>query len=137
MNRLWLLIVGVALIVVGGLGEFTPVGEYAQQAWESVGSVWGTAKLTSAVIVEESADRPKLTADQIQALAAAPGLGVIVVDQNVLGKAKKPSPELQPYLDAAKDKPPPQLVRKWSSGKITSVDCPATLGLLKKAIGKP
>jgi len=94
------------------------------------------SKPVQSVIVEESSDRPKLPASQIQAIAAAPGMGVFVIDKDVLGPGKKPAPVLQHYLDEANGKPLPQLVRKWSNGRTTSVDCPLTADELKKAVGK-
>jgi hypothetical protein len=104
----------------------------AETAWSWVYS----SKPVQCVIVEESADRPKLPSSQIQALTAAPDMGVIVVDKDVLGKAKKPDPALQHYLDEAKGEPLPQLVRRWSNGRTTSVACPLTTEELRKAVSK-
>jgi len=126
---LWVVL--IAGIVVSGAGVAgVPVGEYAGQAVSWIYS----SKPVQCVIVEESADRPKLPASQIQALAAAPSMGVFVIDKDVLGPGKKPAPVLQHYLDEAKGKPLPQLVRKWSSGRTTSVDCPLTTDELRKAV---
>jgi hypothetical protein len=55
----------------------------------------------------------------------------------VLGKAKKPSAEAQPFLDAVGDQPLPILALKWPGGKITTMPCPSKLDALKKAAGKP
>ena len=135
MTRKLLWIVAICGIAYGGLGlAGVPVEQYAATAWSWVRP--DSAKLLGAVIVEESADRPKLPAEQVMALAAAPALGVVVVDQHVVGKGKQPAAELQPYLDAAKGKLLPQLVRKWGNGSVTSVDCPTTTELLKKAVGR-
>lgn len=128
---LWAVV--AALVLSGAVlqsGVYLPT--VAEQAWSWI----YTSKPVQCVIVEESAERPKLPASQIQALAAADGMGVIVVDKDVLGKAKKPDPALQHYLDEAKGKPLPQLVRKWSNGRTTSVACPLTADDLRKAVAK-
>ena len=118
----------IAAGVAGQAGVDLPGYGEAAVGWFSA------SKPVQSVIVEESGDRPKLPASQIQALAAAPGLGVFVIDKDVLGPGKKPAPVLQHYLDEAKCKPLPQLVRKWSNGRTTSVACPLTTDELRKAV---
>jgi hypothetical protein len=90
-----------------------------------------------AVIVREtSVDKP-LSEEWVELFTGAEKLGISVWDKDVLGKAKQPSAEAQPFLDAVGDKPLPVLALKWTGGKITTMPCPPKLDALKKAAGKP
>ena len=132
-TKIFLAIVACLMLVVGVAGQAGV--DFPSYADTAIGWVYSSSPVQS-VIVEESGDRPKLPASQIQALAAAPGMGVFVIDKDVLGPGKKPAPVLQHYLDEAKDKPLPQLVRKWSNGRTTSVACPLTTDELRKAVSR-
>jgi hypothetical protein len=95
---------------------------------------FGSPKVERAVIVEETADRPKLSAAVLNVLYAAPGMGVQVVDRNIVAKDRKPPAELQPLLVAAKDKPLPCLVLRYGSGRIAVKSLPASAEALREAI---
>lgn len=126
----WVFCVGLLL---AGLGlQYGP----ALPDIPGVSWLWGQGTVTQAVIVHESSVSQPLTPAMVEVLTLAPSIGVAVWDQNILGKGKKPSPTAQPFLDAAKDKPLPQLVCRWSSGRITSVVCPGTFADLRKAVGQ-
>lgn len=88
--------------------------------------------VVQAVIVEKSSDRSKLPQSQIIVIQKAGELGIKVVDQNVLDPAGNVPSVLAPFLAAAKGKPLPQLVRKWASGRITSVALPPSFDKLRE-----
>lgn len=92
------------------------------------------SKIVQAVIVEESTDRSKLKQPQIVAITKAASLGVQVIDKDTVGPDNKTPEVLVPFLAAAKDKPLPQLVRKWSNGRVTSVAMPLTFEKLQEAV---
>lgn len=98
--------------------------------------VGAKGKVLKAVIVEESSMRSSLPdKSQIEAIMNASSIGILVVDQDVVGPDKKTPPtSLVPFLNAAKEKELPQLTRKWSSGRVTSVACPPTFEKLKEAV---
>lgn len=89
----------------------------------------------TAIIFEETKDKSKLPASQDIVLALASGIGVRVLDVDILGKAKEPVKELETFLAVIKDQKLPVLVIKWSNGKITAEPCPLTFEELKKRIG--
>jgi hypothetical protein len=113
-----LLLVGVTLIVKPDL---IPLGS-------------GTP--SRAVIIRETSTDKPLSEEWVELFTGAEKLGISVWDKDVLGKAKKPSAEAQPFLDAVGDKPLPILALQWPGGKITTMPCPPKLDVLKKAAGK-
>jgi hypothetical protein len=97
--------------------------------------VGAKSKVLKAVIVEEGSMRSSLPQQQIITLMKASSLGVYVVDQDIVGPDKKTPPaDLVPFLNAAKGKQLPQLARKWSNGRTTSVACPVPFEKLKEAV---
>jgi hypothetical protein len=124
----------IALVLLAG-------GVAAHQHPEAVSSIvdsaagWVGFKSTvlQAVIVEESSDRSKLPHAQIVAILKASSIGIKVIDKDVIGPDGKTPAELLPFLKAAEGKQLPQLTRKWSNGRTTSVALPATFEKLKEA----
>jgi hypothetical protein len=98
---------------------------------------FGSGVPERAVIIRETDVAKPLSEEWVELFAGAEKLGIAVWDKDVLGKAKKPSAEAQPFLDAVGDKPLPILALKWAGGKVTTIPCPSKLDALKKAVGKP
>jgi hypothetical protein len=97
---------------------------------------FGSGVPTKAVIIRETDVTKPLPEEDVELFAAAEKLGVLVWDQHVLGKAKKPSAEAKPFLDAVGEQKLPVLALQWDGNKITVGPCPMKLDALKKAIGK-
>ena len=93
------------------------------------------ATIEAAVIVHETKIGKPTTPEETKLITGAPALGVFVIDQNLLGPGKQPSPKMQPYLDKAKDQELPVLILRWPGGKLT-VEPVTTLEALKARIGK-
>jgi hypothetical protein len=85
-----------------------------------------------AYIVEETSKRSTLPQEQIIAIQKASSIGIKPIDKDVVGPDNKPPAELIPFLKAAEGKQLPQLARKWSNGRTTSVAMPATFEKLKE-----
>jgi hypothetical protein len=90
------------------------------------------------VILREAAPSQPLSQNMVELFAKAPGLGIDVWDDDILGPGKKPSEEAKPFLDAytASGKELPVTVSKWPSGKYTVSECPKKLDELQKLTGK-
>lgn len=89
-----------------------------------------------AIVVEESADRTPAHA----AVILSPEVRGLVKSFRVIDDDQKVSPDLQPYLDAAKTKPLPVLYLVRPSGRIAyegplPPDVPATKALVQKFQG--
>lgn len=93
---------------------------------------WGTP--TDAMIVYESGFDKPLTQNMVTVLAKATDFNVKVIDQHTLGKNKKPSAYLSPFLDAAKGHDLPVLVLRWAGGSYSVQPCPTTLAELKAEV---
>jgi len=114
-----LLAAGIIMVVKP---ELVPLGSYGS--------------IERAVIIRETRTDTPLSQQWIELFVAAEKLGIPVWDKDVLGKAKNPSPEAQPYLDAVGKIELPALALKWANGDITVQSCPSTIDALKKAAGK-
>ena len=89
-----------------------------------------------AIIVYESKMDAVPTREFTRMITHAPiDCGVKVIDKDTLGKGRQPSPELIPYLEAAKDHELPVLVTRWAGGSYSVVPCPETLEELKAEVG--
>ena len=120
-------IIFVVLLTVG-------VGLIARP--DLVASWGGVVAPTRAGIVRETGESKPLSQELVELYAKASSIGVLVLDKDTLGKGRQPDPTIQPLLDAAKDKPLPQLVLQWPGGAITAKACPGTFAELKKELGK-
>jgi hypothetical protein len=123
-------IVVVLLLLCGGVAAYQHPA-----AFDSVAGLVGyKSKVVQAVIIEESAERSKLPQSQIIAIMKAGEIGVGVVDQNAVGPDGKTPASMSPFIAAAAGKQLPQLTRKWSNGRTTSVAMPADFDKLKEAV---
>jgi hypothetical protein len=100
--------------------------------WPSIGD----QRIEQAVIIRETGVDKPITKELAALYAAAPGFGVMVIDDDTLGPGKQPSPTLKPFLNAAAGKELPVLVLRYSGGKIEVEPLPATIDELQKRIGK-
>lgn len=131
MKNYILIIVAALLISVGVVIQVQPDVLSSIPYIQYISSV---QKPSVAIIFEEGAERQKLPVSQTITLSLASGIGVRVLDLDIVGKNKERSKDLEPYLLAIKDQELPVLVMKWSSGKITTKPCPMTMELLKKEV---
>lgn len=90
-------------------------------------------KVTAAVIIEETADRPKLPANVLTVLNLAPKHGVKVFDKDVLDKERRKPTALAPFLDAAAGKTLPVLVRQRGTA-YDAIPCPDSEAKLQEAL---
>lgn len=100
--------------------------------WPHVRSVQ-PAKLTQAVVIYESSAGP-LTRAQVQVLTNAARWGVWIVDKDILGPGKRPSPQLAPFLKAIQGKPLPVLVCSYQTGEYVVHPLPETVAQLKELL---
>lgn len=127
----------LALLLLGGgvyLHQHPATADSIIAAVRSPLSIFGQGKVVQAWIVEETSTRSKLDQQQIIAIRKAETLGVKLVDPNDVPVNEKAKAELAAVLKAAAGKPLPLLVRKWSTGRMTAVACPATFDKLKEAL---
>jgi len=101
-------------------------------------SLMGAGHPVQSIIVEESSQRSSLSVELRSTLNRAGSLGIDVIDQDVTDSSKKTPAELVPFIKAAQTKVAsggslPQLTRKWSNGRTTSVACPYPLTKLEEA----
>jgi hypothetical protein len=96
--------------------------------------VGASSKIEKAWIVEETANRSALPQTQIIAIRKAETLGIKRIDPGDVPVNEAAKVELAAVLKAVGDKPLPQLARKWSNGRTTSVACPLTFDKLKEAV---
>jgi hypothetical protein len=132
-NSLKIRIVIALALLAGGVAVRQHPDAVSSICDSAAGWVGFKSTVLRAVIVEESSARSKLPQAQIIAIQKAGSIGIDVVDQDVVGPDGKPPAELLSFLAAAKGKPLPQLARKWSNGRTTSVALPATFDKLKEA----
>ena len=127
----WMLALALAL---GGLGAYEQWGgglSIPGVEWQDVNLSLPTFGANSSgklsvCIVEETADRTKLTRDQqaaigsltLRAAISAKGVFVGDVDQNIVGPDRQPPADLKPWLDAAKGQKLPVLLYRHGTGKI-------------------
>jgi len=94
------------------------------------------ALVEDAAIVHESGITTPFTKEQTKVFVGASSIGVKVIDKDILGPGKQPSPALKPYLDAAKDRELPVLVIRYKGGSVVVESVPATFEALKARVGK-
>lgn len=90
-------------------------------------------KVTAAVIIEETAMRPKLSANIRQVLSIASKHGVRVVDINVVAADRKTPTVLAPFIKAVDPQKLPQLVLERGSAYVPQ-SVPASEAELVEAI---
>ncbi len=92
------------------------------------------SRVTAAVIVEETSQRPKLSKETIAVLMAASAKGVKVVDIDVRGPGKKDPPAvLVPFLSVAEREKLPQLILECGT-KYEAKPLPASIKELEEAL---
>ena len=116
-------------LILGGL-----VGEYGPTVWRLLPVA--QQQIEQAAIVRETGVDKPLSKELVAIYAQASGIGVWVIDDDILGPGKQLSPKLKPFLDAAAGKELPVLVLLYTSGDTAVEPLPTTIDELKRRVGK-